>query len=225
MKDPALNGLLEASQRLLTTRSFDVATADTVVNWMRDRMGRLLPPTGSLTQAVRQLLLANGVPPDRVDSQVDVMLPFEIRRGGKFNLNRLFGQGLDDDGNLAVDDESWLDRNGNGQVDAGRNRTVLGQRHTLGQQPVGRLSTAERRSHLSTMAAQWLEPGEPLPPVFGQAPLRQAFARHLYCLIMFLKQPGAEIDFDGIDHNRDGKSSTSGTTRRRKRHAGLPNGA
>ncbi len=176
------NVTLEGVSSLLTSRSFDVPVPNVVVR----RQGQA--PANNFVEAVRQILRANNYPdppPNGItlDDQIRIMLPFEIRRGERFNINRLFGQGLDDNVNNVVDEPWWEDLNGNGVFDGGE----------PGEPPTGTVTTDSGDLNYYVVNPPMTSNG-PLVP--RHAPAQQTFARHLYCLLMLIKEPGVEIDFD-----------------------------
>lgn len=98
------------------------------------------------------------------------LVPFEFRHGQKFNLNRPFGNGLDDDGNGVIDDFS------EGGI-------------------------AAEQLFMATF--------EKYNDTTGPDP-RQIYARHLYMLMMLLKdtggapwQPAEDLNGDGVINSLD----------------------
>ena len=109
--------LLNSSQahelrRLLTTRSFDIPAANVQIPArIRMRDYPQLHPSTHTVEMMAARLLSNmpgkGDPEQRrraVERQLRIMLPLEILRGQKMDVNRLWGNGLDDNGNMVVDE-------------------------------------------------------------------------------------------------------------------------
>ena len=61
-------------------------------------------PSSHLLDYVYVVLESNGVASSEIPLEAKFMLPLEILRGQKMNLNRLFGDGVDSDGDLLVDE-------------------------------------------------------------------------------------------------------------------------
>ncbi len=153
--------------RLFTTRSVDIPYPQMQLNpAQRDYMSTIaagpdltpgtfddIPvnlPSSSLLEYVYLILQdVGGLATDQIAFEAARMLPMELLRGQKFDINRVLGDGVDN--------------NGNGLID-------------------------EIEEDVAN-----LPPGHPYFPH-----VRHHYARQLYCLMMFLRNPLAvDIDFDG----------------------------
>ncbi|TWT82013.1 hypothetical protein CA13_34680 [Planctomycetes bacterium CA13] len=118
------------------------------------------------------------------------LLPWEVRSGRKLNLNRQFGNGLDDDvvgapGYGVIDDFyevtrhiNGIDDNGDGNVDEAAEYIDLPYK-------------------LNTGTTRWSSTRGDVTPGEPGAYSRRLLARHLYVLAMFLLRDGdANTDFD-----------------------------
>jgi hypothetical protein len=104
-----------------------------------------------------KLLQAN--PTADVNFELAKMLPVEMLAGGKMDLNRMWGNGVDDDGDLLVDEP--------GEAAVGEMAwTGLGLPNGYASVPMVHINDD--------------------PLITNPAGARQIFARHLYCLMMFL---------------------------------------
>ena len=140
---PVPNTRLDFEQRgLPMTNGADVRKAPHIISWLEAK------------------LRSGGMPAAQVNAQVAYQLPFELRRGKLFNVNRLFGNGRDDNGNGVVDDPRELDT---------VNELIW---EVTGAHPTFRNI---RFDHAND------QPGMTL-----RSQNRQAFARNLYCLVMLL---------------------------------------
>ena len=96
-------------RRSVTTESYEVPVAPLAV---LDDDGRRV----RLNTLIRDRLLEGGVAPGDADGEVEDLvreyLSPEILSGLKMNVNRVFGNGVDDDGNGVVDDPVSRDVNG-----------------------------------------------------------------------------------------------------------------
>ena len=169
--------------KLFTTRSSSMSTSTTAMH-PAAREDAL-----TLTQALINELNdhpsnAGVVNPSWLEQQVVAMLPRELRAGRKMDINRLFGDGIDDPTNgLAgiVDDPFEFDTDGNSVVDAADTDAQFLWRDLFGTNVPGRFF------HPVTDSA-----GNPsIIPIPTYAPARQIYARQLYCLAMLLLK-----DFD-----------------------------
>jgi hypothetical protein len=137
---PPLADVLLASQGGLSSSA-------TVVSWMYAR------------------LLANRVPEATIPDQLRLMLPFEIRHGGKMDINRPWADTLDEFGRGDI--------NGDGQVD-GERAVQLAFNTVLNR--TGQSLVSDYRNDDESRLARY-------------AVTRQIYARHLYCLAMMLLAP------------------------------------
>ncbi len=96
-------------RRLLTTISSHLPVASGMVPAsQRNRVASSLPATTAKSYSIldlyRQKMIDGGVPPAQVQNQMLLMVPTEIWHGERFNVNRLLGNGRDDNGNFVVDE-------------------------------------------------------------------------------------------------------------------------
>ena len=106
--------------RLLTTHSFDIS----VPNVMPDQASSVTRnAVGTNPVGIRSLYTqsALAVPV----TTLDAVMPFEFAHNEKFNINRPFGDGLDNDGNGVVDEPNEGDLNFNGSADPGEPSDTL----------------------------------------------------------------------------------------------------
>ena len=130
----------------------------------------------------------DGITNERdIEFELAAMIPFELRRGLKMDLNRPFGDGIDNDANGIVDEPgevlslpNFRDENQNGTIDD-IGEDVLLPINLVNDDPV-LMRTYQQFFATSPTNAEiqdWYQ---------RIAPARQLYARHLYCLMMFLKQ-------------------------------------
>ena len=197
--------LPENFRRQATTRSFDIPTVNFVApdevdrselltetqqfwNTRRNAVGALpldpkqIPLTSNtlVDLAIKRLTRGafpfTGTTPNQLDRQLRLLLAPEIRQGKKFDINRPFGNGIDDNNNGTVDEpaELWSDDNNNGQLDA--NDSFNQERYSM-----GRYGTVLSTSLLGDPNYAAPSPANnALNPYFS----RQRFARYLFCLAM-----------------------------------------
>ncbi|MEM8669568.1 MAG: hypothetical protein AAGG48_18725 [Planctomycetota bacterium] len=129
-----------------------------------------LEPAGTLTEAARNALLME-------------LLPQEMMAGHKLNLNRPFGNGIDDDGDGVVDDPQEL-----------RNAVEVFYRDFTGTP-----SNTSYTTSYSDVTVGAPGPVQPAPNPFLEPTPQSLFARHLYVLAMSLVRDksgsGDEYDF------------------------------
>ncbi|MEZ6118968.1 MAG: hypothetical protein R3C28_20695 [Pirellulaceae bacterium] len=131
-----------------------------------------------VTFRMQEESIAKGtpMPAAEVARNLAAMLPPEIRDGGKLDVNRLFGNGEDDNGDDVVDDAA-----------------ELLQPQTLN------FSAFENSGAIPGVFAY--DPnGETEYGAFGlnhYTASRQMLARHLYCMVMFLMDQGYTLPFLG----------------------------
>lgn len=102
------------------------------------------------------------------------LLPFEARSGKRMNLNRPFGNGVDDDGDGVIDDPDELTRQINGIDDDGDTATDELDEYI------------DRPLKLPGGFTRWSSSRGDVTPLEPGLESRQLFARHLYVLVMFL---------------------------------------
>jgi len=122
------------------------------------------------------------------------LLPFESRSGKRMNLNRPFGNGVDDDGDGVIDDPGEVTLDYNNRVDDDVDGTVdEPDEKSYIDRPL-RLPGSLTRWTSSRGDATPLEPG--FVATYDDASLvdsRQLFARHLYVLAMFLMRDNSAL--------------------------------
>ena len=131
-------------------------------------------PAGGVGDAQYQVGLRNYY--TAVNGVLWELLPFEARSGKRLNLNRPFGNGVDDDGDGVIDDQDELTRHINGIDDDGDTPPMIDELDEYIDRPL-KLPGGFTRWSSSRGDVTPLEPG---------LESRQLFARHLYVLVMFL---------------------------------------
>ena len=134
----------------------------------------------------------NYMPTNVQEFELDMalMLPYEIARGQRFDINRPFGDGRDNDGNGFVDESGSVTLSlASGNVE------ITGE---IGDPSQFLFNLLNGDLALLNMANSPTidDRRRVLPEAF---PLRQTYARHLYCLMMFLLSPEYEPDYNGDD--------------------------
>jgi hypothetical protein len=94
---------------VVTTHSSHVPVPSAMVpepfrDELRTIFGDEVVPATSVLDLYRARLLAGGVDADDVQDHMLMMVPNEIWHGGRFDVNRWFGNGRDDNGNGVVDE-------------------------------------------------------------------------------------------------------------------------
>ena len=100
----------------VTTESYEVPMAPAAV---QDPMGRLV----RWSDLIKERLEAGGVAADELDNEMRDLLSPELLTGLKMDVNRVFGNGFDDDGNGVVDDPIIRDPANGSIVDGETNET------------------------------------------------------------------------------------------------------
>ncbi len=157
--------------------------------------GTVAPPSVSGAAAVTQINRENNVPGQRTILDLYVqrltgggstnvaqdfykIVPWELRHGGKFNINRWLGDGFDSTGDFVNDDptESFADP---GNANPYNVAPYNGPRETawLGG-PTG--FTGINAEHANGVDVN----GDGAVNSFDRAMARQLYARHLFCLVM-----------------------------------------
>ncbi len=145
--------------RRFTTHSFDIPAPPAAVTGNADPQ--------SLAQLVRSRLISAGITDvTQQTRQIQLLVPSELRSGYKMDLNRLLGNGKDDNNNGVVDDPAELLSN---HEELMWNTTDVYGRFVDMDDP--------------NFADQYLDDARSIPNVQFS---RQVFARHLYCMAMFL---------------------------------------
>mgnify|MGYP007059389257 CR=1 FL=1 len=107
-------------------------------------------------------------PPLRSDAMRPIV-PFELLHGGKMNVNRLWGNGFDDSGNLIIDEMTTAEYPAGERVYDG-----------VSQYPVGGIPP-KYNNNINSAAGQTA---------------RLAYARHLYCLMLLVMDQDDNSDAD-----------------------------
>ena len=184
-------------RRLVTTRSFDIPAPNVQIPAeTRARHYSQLPPSTHLVEMLAARLGANmeALPDPRrqrqtIERQLRVMLPFEVLRGQKMNLNRFWGNGVDD--------------NGNGVVDEGAGDVAMGEEF-----PSADSVPIWRSSPWQTIPPRYtLDDGLTTP--LRIEPARQTFARHLYCLMMLLMDSGFTNPYPPPENDVEAREATA----------------
>jgi hypothetical protein len=165
--DPQFDSQRQA-RSLVTTRSSDVPTVNmrldqTTIDELKaagltfpDDFPEVLQPS----DLFRLWMTVAGLNDTHIATHLPRMMAFELRHGEKMNINRLWGDGLDDDWGEPTDKYYGI------VDDPGEPPMAPGSYDYLNDDP---------------------QPTDP----------RQIFARHVYCLLMFLKGPNRHINFEG----------------------------
>lgn len=133
-------------------------------------------------------LLAGGVPASSIPGQVALMLPFEMQHGQLFDLNRHFGNGVDE--NVPNDPDAAVDN--------------------PSEQAVGELTWPNTGTNFDGRPFDHRNDDPRLGLPGNPVRIRQIYARHLYCLLMLLKPDGVDIDFDGNPGNNSAQETARG---------------
>ncbi|MCA9192233.1 MAG: hypothetical protein KDB03_10735 [Planctomycetales bacterium] len=121
------------------------------------------------------------------------LFPIEFRQNLPLDLNRPFGNGLDDNGNLLVDEATesarhGLDDDNDGLIDEPDEAIAFPLGHQLGEYATT-TNVVEQYSQdagLSDPVLDGLPLGDPAKLTYGGNQGRQWLARHLYCLAQLL---------------------------------------
>jgi hypothetical protein len=162
----------------ITTDSFDLPSP----SFLAPSEVRAANPATSGSQHIVDLLHTRY--PALTVAQISTLLPGEVVSGLRLDVNRPFGNGRDDNNNGVVDEPAeasspeyvWFSPRG----------------------PTAPPTPAAVNANFSTIRFDHNNDG-----VYTAADLiaRQLYAKHLYVLMMLLKPPGIEIDFDGDPSN------------------------
>ncbi len=173
--------------RAITTDSFDLptpaagATRDMVADGIHSYLTLDRPSNLTMVDLLKYRMVKNGVPLTDITPQlIAQLLPPEVIAGQKFDLNRPFGNGRDDNSNGVVDEpgenEAAFWDPGNPTLSSlGGGFTTIVPDYSNG------LGTSQMARHL--------------------------YARYLYVMMMLLRGP-ADIDFDG-DTGNDSATETA----------------
>lgn len=178
---------LAKARRMYTTASFSVPAAYNSLP-KATRLSNGGAPYASLVHFLSARLVAGGLSTTAANAEIVKMLAPEVIRGERLNLNRLFGNGLDDNSNNVIDD------------DAEAGETIA---YPTAGSPVN--VTVDYTNGAPNM------PNSPMGA-------RQLLARHLYCLMMLIKYPTStspadstlHLDFDGNPGNNSFAETAKG---------------
>jgi len=153
-----------SKRRLLTTRSFDVPAPNVLAPPQLRVAGN---PSMHVLDLYRRRLTLGGVAAVDLAAQLALMVPFEFRHGEKMDVNRLWGNGRDGNGNQVVDEPNPADPTQPAEAAGELIQELVPP--TLADYLNGDPSTAH-----ATMP-------------------RQVYARHLYCLLKMLLDSGYRL--------------------------------
>ena len=197
--------------RRFTTHSFEIGTPNTVpptesFRRIRDANdNRLLNPQVTVSDLVRARLIANGfanTDPLKVEEQVRLMVPSEIRQGRRMDVNRWLGNARDDNGNGVVDEpgeDSTSSRMWANTPFEANGQFAIDDPHYKPPNAID--ATNVNNPHFA----------------------KQVYARQLYCLAMLLidsrngvasGQSGSDFVFESLIHNLNPNDSREITARR-----------
>jgi hypothetical protein len=161
---------------LLTTRSFDVP-APPATPPVRECSE--IVPSGSIVELFRHRLSNQGIAGEELEKQIDILCAWELRRGEKFDINRPWGNGKDDD---------QPGRPGFGVVDDPGEFRASGQASetTYAHVDLNSDDSAAKNGSGDIEWPSYLDNGTDVDP-------RALFARHLFALAMFLKDHQALV--------------------------------
>ncbi len=178
-------------RNMITTDSFDVPAPPLLPTPEIRQTASNIMLSSSIVDLLRERMLAEGFS-SNIGDEILKMLPQEVIAGRKFDLNRPFGNGRDDDTNGVVDEpeenESSLWSATGMSVPGSHTSTPIIPNYTNGLD-VDLNGTADE--------------------VADRQMSRQLFARHLYILMMLLKG-NAEMDFDGNAANNSPEETARG---------------
>lgn len=177
---PRLSNLLTVlrnsaiARNAVTTHSFDLPVA---------AVHQYAPPTVGSRSVVEMLgnrLVAGGVLATNVNAQIKLMLAPELTQGLKFNVNRAFGNGQDDNANGVVDEHAAMVAPVSGVAPGIVNESFLAETvNGVSFDPDGNgvVTAADANGYKA----------------------RYNFARQLYVLAMLLTDPGVDLDPTGSE--------------------------
>ena len=144
-----------------------------------------------------------------LDTELRKIVPFEMLRGQLFDVNRPWGNGFDGDGNFVVDEpleRDGVDNDGDGTVD--NERFEPNGRDDDGNGRVDdatELATAEVEGIWNGTGTYfdgvWMNHKNNDPTSVHPRMSRQIYARHLYCLMMAVRNSSVPIIHDGKGPN------------------------
>lgn len=184
--------------RMLTTDSVDLPSPSLLPT--RDHLaaaGGLGIGTQHLVDLLKIRLAQNGFA-GNLALAVQQLLPPEVVAGQRLDINRPFGNGYDDNGNGVVDEPAEA---GSGTEPAWLANANAAKHPSVPNAFVGAPPFFEANNGLDAN-------GDNISNTTDRRLARHLFARHLYVLMMLLKDQAALIDFDG-----DGNSNAEETAR------------
>ena len=177
-------------RRSVTTESFDVPVPPVLsprelrsgfastTNWQTQfpsyNSGRPL----HVADLLAARLTVGGVAQADINSELAKMLSWDLRAGTRMDVNRPFGNGLDDNGNGVVDEHGPTSAD-QLEADPTSPEQIWAAGTYFDHDNDGNTSTTETNAYLA----------------------RYHFAKHLYVLAMTLKEAGVDIGFDGNGPN------------------------
>ncbi|MFM9118521.1 MAG: hypothetical protein ACKOU6_20415, partial [Planctomycetota bacterium] len=177
-------------RKMVTTHSMHIPVPNMVLPpELRAASSTLVPPNYknrplSIVDLYRLKLAAN-LPASQIDTELDKILPFEMRHGQLFNINRVFGNGKDDNKDGVVDD--FLELNPFTQNTAADEKIWAAS--NLPWYPSNHFSTTIPTFPPTATFGDYRN-DVPLPnyvlPTATKIDPRLIFARHLYCLAWLL---------------------------------------
>ncbi len=177
---------VQGFEKLVTTHSFDVSTSATVIP-NRIRRQNASSPQSNIMEVVadrlRRELAAAGLSGNQLERKVQenlaLLIPFEIQRGQKMDVNRLFGNQSADGQSDYVTDDPFEPANA--------------ERQEAVNMPTAGPNGGSMFEYRSTLANDY--PGT-TDRTDGNL-LRNIFARQLYTLMMALTDEGFQLPPDG----------------------------
>ncbi|MBI1900511.1 MAG: hypothetical protein HYS13_05280 [Planctomycetia bacterium] len=135
---------------------------------------------------------------DLFENTARLLFPPEVAGGVRMNLNRLFGNGRDDDGDGIVD-PPWLDMNGDGVPDTPGERDATGGPERVwwnGTQAIPPTYGPQTQAQFAAYRNIPFDANNDGAINFRDALARQEYARHLYALMMLFKDRAYNFPFD-----------------------------
>ena len=171
--------------RRYTTHSFDIPAANVVAPNLslrtltlkddQDPPQPLLSPNPTVADLVRARLRKNGMTDLlEIERQVQLMIPPEIRNGGRMDINRWLGNGRDDTTDPTAGGFNVVDEPNDVDVSTDQPQLFWSDSQFIAP---GRLALDDPNNDRLNVANVNLN-----NPLFS----RQQYARHLYCLAMLL---------------------------------------
>ena len=169
-------------RRSVTTESYEVPVAPSVV---RDGATQI-----RLTTLIRNRLSTGKVPEDEIEDLIREYLSPEILGGLKMNINRVFGNGIDDDGNGVVDDQVYRDP-------ADPDNLLAGESNELNSDQDGAPVMDLNNDHNNGLDGQ----GDDAVDAMNDELARYQFAKQLY-ILMLLTTEDSQLTFGSVEEYR-----------------------